>query len=154
MEIRAAREAELEELVELQCLVFRPNGHERYWTYYRDDPDYCLEHSRVVLDRGRIVAHLRVWDRLIRVRGASLRAGGIGSLLTHPDHRRRGYARALLADTEQYLIGAGFDLGLLFSVIGTPFYEERGGMVYFRTAGGSMGVASDRIREIRRITSP
>ncbi len=79
-----------------------------------------------MFDRGRIVAHLRVWDRLIRVRGVGLRAGGVGSLLTHPDHRGRGYARALLAETEQYFTGAGFDLGLLFSIIGTRFYESQG----------------------------
>jgi hypothetical protein len=31
-----------------------------------------------------------------------------------------------MADTEQYLAGAGFDVGLLFSIIGTPFYESQG----------------------------
>ena len=43
---------------------------------------------------GRIVAHLRIWDRALRVRGAELLAAGIGSLCTHPDYRGRGYAKA------------------------------------------------------------
>ena len=89
MEIRAAKETELEELVELQRLVFRPEeqAQPRYWSYVREEPTYRLEQSRVVVDGGQIVAHLRVWDRQILVRGAHLRAGGIGSVLTRPQCR-------------------------------------------------------------------
>ena len=130
MEIRAVREDEIEETLELQRLVFRPDEGEgaldRYRTYVRDDPSYRPEQSRVLVEGGRIVAHLRVWDREIRVRGALFRAGGIGSVLTHPDFRGRGYARALMRNTEKVLLGAGYDVGLLFSIIGTPFYEALG----------------------------
>lgn len=127
MEIRAVQEDEIEETLELQRMVFRPDegagALDRYRTYVRDDPSYRLEQSRVLLVDGRIVAHLRVWDREIRVRGSVLRAGGIGSVLTHPDYRGRGHARALMRNTETYLLNAGYDVGLLFSIIGTPFYQ-------------------------------
>ena len=130
MEIRAVREDEIEETLELQRMVFRPDegagALERYRTYVRDDPSYRLDQSRVLLADRRIVAHLRVWDREIRVRGAVLRAGGIGSVLTHPDYRGRGYARALMRDTETYLLNGGYDVGLLFTIIGTPFYQRLG----------------------------
>lgn len=130
MEIRAVREDEIEETLELQRMVFRPDegpgALERYRTYVRDDPGYRMEQSRVLLADGRIVAHLRVWDREIRVRGSVLLAGGIGSVLTHPDYRGRGYARALMRDTETYLLNAGHDVGLLFTIIGTPFYRALG----------------------------
>ena len=129
MEIRAAKEAELAELIDLQCLVFRPTEAEastRFWSYIRDEPTYQLEQSRILLYEGRIVAHLRVWDRLIRVRGAQLRVGGIGSVLTHPDFRGRGYAQALMRDAEKYMRQAGYDLGMLFTIIGTPFYAKLG----------------------------
>jgi predicted N-acetyltransferase YhbS len=130
MEIRAVREDEIEETLELQRLVFRPDEGEgaldRYRSYVREDPNYRPEQSRVLLEGGRIVAHLRVWDREIRVRGAVLRAGGIGSVLTHPDFRGRGYARALMRNTESYLLNAGYDVGLLFTIIGTPFYRALG----------------------------
>ena len=75
----------------------------------------------MVMD-GRIVAHLRVWDRTIRVRGENLRAGGIGGVLTHPEYRGRGIATALMRETEAYFLEAGYDLGLLFTIIGTSFY--------------------------------
>lgn len=130
MQIRGATEDELEALVELQRLVFRPQegptAQERYWSYVRQEPTYRPQQSRLVIDQGRIVAHLRVWDRTIRVRGATLRAGGIGSVLTHPDCRGKGYARALLHATEDYLRQAGYDLGLLFTIIGTTFYARLG----------------------------
>lgn len=130
MEIRAVREDDIEETLELQRLVFRPDegegAIERYRTYVRDDPGYRMEQSRVLKDEGRIAAHLRVWDREIRVRGAVLRAGGIGSVLTHPDYRGRGYARALMRNAEAYMLDAGYDVGLLFTIIGTPFYKALG----------------------------
>ncbi len=130
MEIRAVREDEIEETLELQRLVFRPDegagALDRYRTYVRDDPSYRLDQSRVLLEDGRIVAHLRVWDRAIRVRGAVIRAGGIGSVLTHPEYRGRGFARALMRKTEAYMLNAGYDVGLLFTIIGTPFYETLG----------------------------
>ncbi|MCZ6636400.1 MAG: GNAT family N-acetyltransferase [bacterium] len=129
MIIRAAKESELEELIDLQELVFRPGevgAKERYRSYVREDPTYQLDQSRLVFDKGRIVAQLRVWDRKVRVRGAMLRAGGIGSVLVHPEFRGRGYAQALMAETDPYFKAAGYDLGLLFSIMGTPFYAAQG----------------------------
>ena len=129
MEIRGATNADLAEIVDLQCLVFRPTEDQasaRYWSYFRDEPTYRPEQSRLLLDNGRIVAHLRIWDRQIRVRGARLRVGGIGSVLTHPDFRGRGYAQSLMRDAEVYMEQAGYDLGMLFTIIGTPFYAKLG----------------------------
>ncbi|MDP6041722.1 MAG: GNAT family N-acetyltransferase [Candidatus Latescibacteria bacterium] len=129
MIIRAATETELEEIAELQHLVFRPNEPDvaqRYLSYTNDDPAYTLDHSRVISQDGRLVCHLRIWDRTLRVRGADLLAAGIGSLCTHPDFRGRGYAQALMRDSEKYFFEAGYDLGLLFTIIGTPFYEAQG----------------------------
>ena len=129
MKIRAVHETELEEIAELQRLVFRPDdpdGAQRFMTYTRGDPTYTVDQSRVVVDRGRIVAHLRIWDRRLGVRGADLLAAGIGSLRTHPNHRGRGYAQALMPDSERYFLEAGSNLGLLFTIIGPPFHEALG----------------------------
>ncbi len=129
MIIRAVDETELEEIAELQRLVFRPDepdSAQRYLTYTNGDPTYTTAHTRVVFDHGRIVAHLRIWDRILRVRGADLVAAGIGSLCTHPDFRGRGYAQVLMRDSQRYFFEANYDLGLLFSIIGTPFYQGQG----------------------------
>ena len=49
MEIRAVRKSELEQVVELCCLAFNPDGHERYWQYVRGDSSYRLPQTRVVV---------------------------------------------------------------------------------------------------------
>ena len=128
MEIRAAKPTELDELVELQCRVFRPKerAEARYWSYFKEDLSYRLDQARVVIDQGRIVSHLRIWDRKIRVRGVALRAGGIGSLLTRPESRGLGHASALMRETVSYMAREGYDLGLLFTVMGPAFYERLG----------------------------
>jgi predicted N-acetyltransferase YhbS len=128
MDIRPAKVSELEEIAELQHIVFRPNEAEspaRYLAYAKEDPTYTLDHSRVIETDGRIVAHLRIWDRTMRVRGVSLLAAGIGSLCVHPNYRKQGYAQALMRDTEGYFLQAGYDFGLLFTIIGTPYYEAQ-----------------------------
>lgn len=129
IEYRAASDDELEACVQLQHLVFRPDepdAPDRYRSYVREDPTYRLGQTRVAVLDGEIVGHLRVWDRKHAVRGATITAGGIGSLLTHPNHRGKGIASGLLADTERYFREAEYDIGLLFSIIGTPYYEARG----------------------------
>ena len=60
MQIRGVRESELEEMIDLQCQVFRPDGQQRFWQYIRGDTSYRLDQTRVVLVKGRIVATLRV----------------------------------------------------------------------------------------------
>lgn len=99
MEIRSVREDELEEMIALQCRIFRPDGHKRYTQYIRGDSSYRLDQTRVVVVDSRIVATLRVWDRKMRIGSGVVHMGGIGGVGTHPDFRGRGYASALIRDT-------------------------------------------------------
>lgn len=128
-EYRAARDDEIEACVELQHQVFRPHeddAPDRYRSYVRDDPSYRPGLSRVALVEGRIVSHLRIWERVLNVRGTTLKAGGVGSLLCLPEYRGRGIASGVLADAERFFLEEGYDLGLLFTIIGTPYYDNRG----------------------------
>jgi predicted N-acetyltransferase YhbS len=128
-EYRFASDDELEACIDLQHLVLRPDQEDapaRYRSYVREDPTYRLGQTRIAVVDGRIVGHLRVWDRKLSLRGKTITAGGIGSLLTHPDYRGQGIASGLLADAEQYFKEVDYDIGLLFSIIGTPFYDRRG----------------------------
>ncbi len=126
MEIREVRESELQEMIDLLCLVFRPAGQERYRQYIRGDSSYRLDQTRVVAAEGRIVSTLRVWDRRMRVGACVVRMGGIGGVGTHPDYRGRGYATALMRDAVDYMEAAGYDVGLLFSEIPCAFYRRLG----------------------------
>ena len=126
MEIRGVRESELAEMIDLQCQVFRPDGHERYWGYVRTDPSYRYDQSRVVVVNGRIVSTLRVWEREIRIGSIAVPMGGIGGVGTHPDHQGAGYATALMKDTTAYMGTVGYDVGVLFSAIPCAFYRKLG----------------------------
>ena len=126
MEIRGVRESELAEMIELQCRVFRPDGHERYSGYVRTDPSYRYDQSRVVVVNGRIVSTLRVWEREIRIGSIAVPMGGIGGVGTHPDHQGAGYATALMKDTTAYMGTVGYDVGVLFSAIPCVFYRKLG----------------------------
>ena len=126
MEIRGARESELEQVVELCCISFNPDGHERYWQYIRGDSSYRLPQTRVVVVNDRVVSTLRVWERRMRVGASLVTMGGIGGVCTHPDYRGVGYASALMRDTIGYLRATGCDLGVLFTIISEAFYQRLG----------------------------
>ncbi len=126
MEIRGIHESELEEMIDLQCRVFRPDGHERYWQYVRAEPSYRCDQSRVLIVNGEIVSTLRVWEREMRIGSVPVPMGGIGGVGTHPDHRGAGYATALMKDTITYMRAAGYDIGVLFSAIPCAFYRKLG----------------------------
>ena len=126
MEIRGARESELEQVVELCCISFNPDGHERYWQYVRGDSSYRLPQTRVVVVNDTIVSTLRVWERRMRVGASLVSMGGIGGVCTHPNYRGVGYASALMRDTIDYLRTTGCDLGVLFTIIPEVFYQRLG----------------------------
>ena len=126
MEIRAARESELEQVVELSCLAFNPDGHERYWQYVKGDSSYRLPQTRVVVVNDKVVSTLRVWERRMQVGASLVTMGGIGGVCTHPNYRGVGYASALMRDTIDYLRTTGCDLGVLFTIIPEAFYLRLG----------------------------
>ena len=126
MEIRGARESELEQVVELCCLAFNPDGHERYWQYVRGDSSYRLPQTRVVVVNDTVISTLRVWERRIRVGTSFVTMGGIGGVCTHPKYRGVGYASALMRDTIDYLRMTGCDIGALFTIIPAAFYQQLG----------------------------
>ncbi|MXY99271.1 GNAT family N-acetyltransferase [Candidatus Poribacteria bacterium] len=126
MEIRGARESELEQVVELSCVAFDPTGHERYWQYIKGDSSYRPSQTRVVVVNDRIASTLRVWERRIRMGASLVTVGGIGGVCTHPHYRGVGYASALMRDTIGYLQTVGCDLGVLFTIIPEAFYKRLG----------------------------
>ena len=126
MEIRAAHESELEQVVELCCLAFDSDDHERYWQYVKGDSSYRPSQTRVVAVNDKVVSTLRVWERRIRVGASLVTMGGIGGVCTHPRYRGVGYASALMRDTIGYLRTMGYDIGALFTIIPEEFYHRLG----------------------------
>ena len=126
MEIRGVRESELEQVIELCCLAFDSDDHERYWQYVKGDSSYRPSQTRVVVVNDKVVSTLRVWERRIRVGASLVTMGGIGGVCTHPRYRGVGYASALMRDTIGYLRATGYDIGALFTIIPEEFYRQLG----------------------------
>ena len=126
MEIRAVRESEVEQMIELMCLVFRPTGHARYRQYMVGDPLYQRDQPRVVVVDGQVVATLRVWDRQFRVGTTPVRMGGIGNVCTHPEARGKGYATAMMEEAVRYMKDSGYPVSSLFTAVGNRFYHQFG----------------------------
>ena len=77
-------------------------------------------------DDARVVACVQVFDKTIRLRGAAVRLGGIGSVATHESCRGRGVSSELLVQTIERMRARGMALSLLFAAPVAPLYERLG----------------------------
>ncbi len=111
---------------ELLSLCFPDARPDLFRRQTEHDSTFRRRHARVVEVDGAVVGYLRIFDRRVWVRGARLRAAGIGSVATHPDYRRRGLATALVRDTLALLRHDGHHLSFLGAEIAAPFYERLG----------------------------
>ncbi len=76
------------------------------------------------MEQGEALAHVALYDRLLRTTNGPLRAGGIGQVCVAPERRGRGMARALLEAVHQRLEKEGVPFAFLF---GSPrLYEPLG----------------------------
>ena len=125
MEIRAAKAHERDEIVDLISAVFVEKCRPRYASQHYQDSSYELDQSRVCIVDGKIVSYVRISDRSMHIGEAIVKLGGIGMVVTSPEHRGRGYASALLRDAIAYMEAQNYDLSLLFTTI-QPFYMPLG----------------------------
>jgi predicted N-acetyltransferase YhbS len=109
--IRRAKGEDVERILDLLGHYDAPRSY--FEPFYLKDPSYRPEHSWVAEQDGRFVAHLRVFDRRIRVSGTELRVAGIGNVITAPDQRGRGYAGQLLRAMLDTVPAEGFAYSLL-----------------------------------------
>jgi GNAT superfamily N-acetyltransferase len=81
------------------------------------DHDARLHYSDclVALDGSRLASTVQIFTRTIRLRGEEIVLGGIGSVATLPEYRRRGLATALLERAIDEMCARGMALSLLFS---------------------------------------
>ncbi len=128
MRIRTLEAAEREPLLALLDrwpLSDGWRGADFFRRYLEDDPTYRDENVWVAEEEDTLACCVQIFPRRIRVGGAEVGLGGIGSVFTDPAHRKRGLAEAVLARAERAMAERGLSLGLLFA--GVPeFYARRG----------------------------
>jgi predicted N-acetyltransferase YhbS len=111
--IRQAQATDLDAILDLLTEYDLPRAY--FEPFYRGDPTYRPEHSWVAEQDGRLAAHLRVYDRWIRIRGTRLRVAGVGNVITARAYRGRGLAGLLLQATLAGMRAAGFPYSLLWT---------------------------------------
>ncbi len=123
--VRSIRPADLPHVFELlrTCFVGTPADH--FVKQHLYDSTFRPWQGRVAEVDGRIAAYVRIFDRRMRVRGAPLRAAGIGSVATHPDFRRQSLASTLLIDAIRIMERRAYAISYLYTGI-TGFYERLG----------------------------
>jgi GNAT superfamily N-acetyltransferase len=72
--------------------------------------------SVVIEDKGEVVAHVGVVDRVVRFGSRPARAAGIQNVFVLPSHRGRNLADAVMRAAQEEARARGFDGGLLFCV--------------------------------------
>lgn len=121
--IRRASAEDVESILDLLAYYEQPRSY--FEPFYLKDPSYRPEHSWVAEEGGRLLAHLRVFDRSIRVGGVGLRTAGVGNVITDPDQRGHGYAGRLLRAMLDTIPAEGFAYSLLRAYQPT-LYERHG----------------------------
>lgn len=136
MEVRTARAGERDEVLNL---LARWYGDRTFFSRYNlNDPAFRDELCLVACEGGKIVSTAQIFDRRIRLQGQIVPMGGIGSVYTHEDWRRRGTASALMRLALEILDSEGFEVSLLFTDL-IEFYERFGWKPVNRTFTALMG---------------
>ena len=123
--IRSARREDFPAIYDLLRVCFRHEPIETFIRQTEDDSTHRLQHTRVAEVDGRIVSHVRIFERRMRVRSVTLPVGGIGSVATYPEYEGHGLATALLRDAIERMERAGYALSFLFTGL-IAFYERLG----------------------------
>jgi predicted N-acetyltransferase YhbS len=79
-----------------------------------------------LVDGDEVLTSAKRYDLEVVLDGRSTRAVGIGAVFTPPEHRRNGYASRIVTEMLDRASAEGVSAALLFSEIGTPFYERHG----------------------------
>ncbi len=94
--------------------VLVPSEAHRRWYVQRPGMDRDL--SRAAVCNGHLVSSLFITTTRMRLGDDLLRVGIVDTVMTHPEHRRRGLARTLLNQALAGMTAARIDAALLYTV--------------------------------------
>lgn len=76
-------------------------------------PDFRPEQVRGAFQDGQLMGGYMIYKRMLRMGAARISTGCIGAVVTHPDHRKKGVATALMHDAITFAQREGHALLLL-----------------------------------------
>ena len=126
MTARTIRNTEDDGLFEQSLeLLERVFGESRsYYRMVRElDPLVERSDSLVVVVDGRVVGHLQVLPREMRVGRAILRVAGLACLAVDPAEHGKGHERALIEAALRHVMSGGYHLAMVFAADDAPYGE-------------------------------
>jgi predicted N-acetyltransferase YhbS len=121
--IREMREDEQQGVLDLLEHAF--GVREVFVRYMSCDPLLCSADTLLAVVDDTPVSCLQIFSKEIRLRGNTVKIGGIGSVATAASYRRQGLAGRLLARAITEMQRRGMVLSLLFTGL-QGFYERQG----------------------------
>ena len=89
-------------------------GRDFFRRYLEGDPTYADENVWVAAEGGRLASSVQIFPRELRIGRTAVPMGGIGSVFTAPEFRRRGLGQALLEHASEAMRARGFEVSMLF----------------------------------------
>ncbi len=123
--IRHVEEDEFDAVLDLLDAAYPHVPGEFFANITLQDPAYDPRFSLAVERDGAFLSYLQIFDRNIWVGGKEIRVGGIGSVATSPQNRRKGYSTALLLESIDLMKSVGMKASVLFTSI-QPYYAKLG----------------------------
>ncbi len=127
IEIRYPKKDEMPELFTLLKTCF-PVDRKIFEIMEKEGLSFGYE-PKVLLVDGKIISNVSLVKRDIHIGSKFLKGEGIASVATHPDYRRRGYAKMLLKERFRDLSLKELDFSPLFT--DKPFIYEKLGWEIF-----------------------
>jgi len=87
-------------------------GIDRERRSHSETPDEMI---RICKKGGKIVTHVALIDKKMRVGSSVVRVCGVGGVSTHPKHRHEGCALAVMRDAVEFMKHKGYAASMLFS---------------------------------------
>src|SRR5437588_7779124 len=110
--VRRGRPEDVEPILNLLTEYGLPRSY--FEPFYLNDSSYRPEQSWVVEQGGRLLSHLRIYDRWIRVGRAKLHIAGVGNVITAQDARGHGYSGQIMQAMLPVLQQEGYAYSLLW----------------------------------------
>ncbi len=111
--IRRGTPEDIEPILDLLTEYGLPRSY--FEPFYLNDTSYRPEQSWVLEQNGRLLSHLRIYDRWIRVGRAKLHIAGVGNVITAQDARGHGYSGQIIRAMLPVLQQEGYAYSLLWT---------------------------------------
>ncbi len=123
-EIRTVSEHIYDELIDLLARSYGEDDN-HFRRQHMGDPSYSHDQGSILLEDGKIVSHIQVYEKLMRYGAGRIPFGGIGDVATDPEHRRKGHAAKLLENAIEHMRHNELPLSLLYTDT-QSLYEQAG----------------------------